>query len=58
MPLSPVSHKPMPCDPMERALRVKKAAIQTKPKPPGAAKGQRERAAGIAAGASKPWMKR
>jgi hypothetical protein len=44
--------------PMERALRMKKAAIQTKPKPPGAGKGQRERAAGIAAGASKPWMKK
>ena len=44
--------------PMERALRMKKAAIQSKPKPPGAGRGQRERAAGIAPGASKPWMKK
>ena len=44
--------------PMERALRMKKAAIQAKPKPPGAGKVQREQAAGVAAGASKPWMKR
>jgi hypothetical protein len=44
--------------PMERALRMKKAAIQAKPKPPGAGKLQRERAAGIAPGASKPWMKK
>ena len=44
--------------PMERALRMKKAAIQAKPKPPGGGKVQRERAAGIAPGASKPWMKK
>jgi hypothetical protein len=43
--------------PIERALRMKKAAIQARPKPPGG-KGQRELAAGIAAGASKPWMKK
>ena len=43
--------------PMERALRMKKAAVQAKPKPPGG-KGSRDPAAGIAAGASKPWMKK
>jgi hypothetical protein len=44
--------------PMARALRMKKAAIQAKPKPPGGGKVQHERAPGIAAGASKPWMKK
>jgi hypothetical protein len=44
--------------PMERALRMKKAAHEAKPKPPGRDRGQREQAAGIAAGASKPWMKK
>jgi hypothetical protein len=44
--------------PMERALRMKKAAIEAKPKPPTGGKGRRERAAGIAAGVSKPWMKK
>jgi hypothetical protein len=44
--------------PMERALRMKKAAQEAKPKPPGRGKHQREQAAGIAAGASKPWMKK
>jgi hypothetical protein len=44
--------------PLARALRMKKAAIEAKPKPPGAGKAQRERAAGIAAGVSKPWMKK
>jgi hypothetical protein len=44
--------------PMERALRMKKAAIQAKPKPPGDGKVQREQTAGVAAGASKPWMKK
>jgi hypothetical protein len=46
-----------PETPMARALRMKKAALDAKPKPPGG-KAPREPAAGIAAGASKPWMKR
>jgi hypothetical protein len=44
--------------PIERALRMKKAAIQAKQKPPGRGRSQREQAAGVAAGASKPWMKK
>jgi hypothetical protein len=44
--------------PMERALRLKKAALQAKAKPPGGGKISREQSAGIAAGASKPWMKK
>jgi len=43
--------------PMERALRLKKAAIEARPKPPGGGKGRRDRVAGVAAGASKPWLK-
>jgi hypothetical protein len=42
--------------PIERALRLKKAALEAKPKPPGAGKFQRKQSAGIAAGSSKPWM--
>ena len=42
---------------MQRALRLKKAALGAKPDAPGA-KFKREQVAGVAAGASKPWMKR
>lgn len=44
--------------PIERALRLKQAAIQARPKRPGEGKIHREQAAGVAAGASKPWMKK
>ena len=44
--------------PLERALRMKKAAMQAKPQPPGGGKDQRKQAAGVTAGASKPWMKK
>jgi hypothetical protein len=44
--------------PIQRALRMKKAAVAAKPKAPGAGKLQREKVAGVAAGASKPWMKK
>jgi hypothetical protein len=43
---------------IQRALRLKKAAIAAKPTPPRGGKFQREQAAGIASGKSKPWMKR
>jgi hypothetical protein len=43
---------------MQRALRMKKAALEAKPKTPGGDKFRRERTTGIAAGASKPWMKK
>jgi hypothetical protein len=42
--------------PIQRALRLKKAALDAKPKPPRGGKFQRQQAAGIAAGRSKPWM--
>jgi hypothetical protein len=44
--------------PMERALRAKKAALQTRPKPPGGGKFTPRQGAGVSAGASKPAMKR
>jgi hypothetical protein len=43
--------------PMQRALRLKKAALDARPKGPAAAKVQRGSAA-LPAGASKPWMKK
>jgi hypothetical protein len=42
---------------LQRALRRKKEALQAKPKPPGSG-AERSPAAGMAAGASRPWMKR
>jgi hypothetical protein len=44
--------------PIQRALRLKKAALDAKPKPPRGGKFQREQAAGVAAGKSRPWMKK
>jgi len=44
--------------PIQRALRMKKAALDAKPKAPGDEKFKREQASGIAAGASKPWTKK
>lgn len=43
--------------PIQRALRLKKAAIDARPKPPRGGKFQREQAARLAAGKSKPWLK-
>ena len=47
----------LPETPMQRALRMKKAAADSRPQPPGGGKPQRGQA-GVAAGASKPWMKK
>jgi hypothetical protein len=44
--------------PIQRALRLKKAALEAKGKTPGAAGSLRKQVAGVAAGASKPWMKK
>jgi len=44
--------------PIQRALRLKKAVIDARPKPPRGGRFQREQAASIAAGKSKPWMSR
>ena len=42
--------------PIQRALRLKNAAIEARPKPPRGGRFQREQAARQAAGKSKPWM--
>lgn len=42
--------------PMQRALRLKQAALDARPKPPRGGKFQRQQAARAATGASKPWM--
>jgi hypothetical protein len=45
--------------PIQRALRLKKAAIAAKPKPPRGGKFQREQAAAAhSSSKSKPWMSR
>jgi hypothetical protein len=44
--------------PMQRALRMKKTALDAKPTPPRGGRLQRKETAGVAAGKSKPWMKK
>jgi hypothetical protein len=45
--------------PIQRALRLKKAALAAKPQPPRGGRFQREQAAAHAAASkSKPWMSR
>ncbi|MEJ6790444.1 hypothetical protein BrevBR_12910 [Brevundimonas sp. BR2-1] len=44
--------------PVQRALRLKKAAIEAREKPPRGGRFQREQAARITAGKSRPWMSR
>ncbi len=45
--------------PMQKALRLKKAAVDLRPKPPRGGRFQREQAAAHASGSkSKPWMSR
>lgn len=44
--------------PVQRALRLKQAAIDAREKPPRGGRFQREQAARIATGKSKPWMSR
>jgi hypothetical protein len=44
--------------PVQKALRLKTAKLEARPKPPRGGRFQREQAARIAAGKSKPWMTR
>jgi hypothetical protein len=44
--------------PMQRALRLKKAALAAQPKRPGAGQAHRRQSAAMAAGASKPAMRK
>ena len=41
--------------PVQRALRLKKALIDARPKPPRGGRFQRDQAAGVAPGANRPW---
>jgi hypothetical protein len=51
--------KSPPETPIQRALRLKQAAIAAKPKPPRGGKFQREQAAAARSSSkSKPWMSR
>jgi hypothetical protein len=47
-----------PESPVHRALRLKHEAIAAREKPPRGGRFQREQAARIATGKSKPWMSR
>jgi len=47
-----------PESPVHRALRLKQAVIAARAKPPRGGRFQREQAARIATGKSKPWMSR
>jgi hypothetical protein len=55
---APAPENPKPETPVQRALRLKKAAIDAREKPPRGGRFQREQAARIATGKSKPWMSR
>lgn len=44
--------------PLQKALRVKKAILDAREKPPRGGRFQREQAARVATGASRPWMKK
>ncbi len=44
-----------PESPVRKALRMKQARLDARPKPPRGGRFQREQAAGTAAGASRPW---
>ena len=44
--------------PTQRALRLKKAAIEAQPKPPRGGKFQRDQANRMGGSTSKPWMKK
>ncbi len=48
-----------PLTPIQRALALKKAAIEARPKPPRGGRFQREQAAAARSGSkNKPWLKR
>jgi hypothetical protein len=56
---APAADQGVPSEtPVQRALREKKARIDARPKPPRGGRFQREQAARIETGASRPWMKK
>lgn len=54
-PADAVADAPASETPAQKALRLKKAKLDARPKPPRGGRFQREHAAGIAAGANRPW---
>lgn len=44
--------------PVQRALRMKQARLDARPQPPRGGRFQREQAARVATGASRPWMQK
>lgn len=52
LPAAPVANE----TPVQRALRLKKAALEARARPPRGGRFQREQAARITAGKSRPWM--
>lgn len=56
---TPDKPKPPEETPIQRALRLKKASLEAKPKPPRGGRFQREQAAAHQSSSkSKPWMSR
>lgn len=54
---TPVAANEVPGEtPVQRALRLKKGAIDARPKPPRGGRFQREQNSRITAGKSRPWM--
>lgn len=51
----PATGAPAGETPAQKALRMKNAKLDARPKPPRGGRFQREQAAGIAAGANRPW---
>ncbi len=44
--------------PLQRALRIKQAALEAREKPPRGGRFQREQSARVKSGSSRPWMKK
>lgn len=55
---APPPEAPLDETSMQRALRLKQAALDARPKAPRGGKFQRQQSTRIAAGDSKPWMKK
>ena len=53
---TPSTEGPAGETPAQKALRLKTAKLDARPKPPRGGRFQREQAARIATGASRPWM--
>lgn len=52
---APANDEPAGETPAQKALRLKKAKLDARPKPPRGGRFQREQAAGVTPGANRPW---